>query len=169
MSTGESMSESMPAQGALFRLEDFLPYRLSVAANRVSRAFARRYAQEFGLTIPEWRVLAVVGDHAPISANAIVARTAMDKAKVSRAVAGLLDRDLLRRAVNPLDQRRHMLAHSRKGRQIYEAIVPRALALEAEVTQELSAEERRLLASLLQRLTRQAALLDGDDGGPDPD
>lgn len=163
------MSETVQAQGNLFRLEDFLPYRLSVAANRVSRAFATRYAQEFGLTIPEWRVLAVVGDSAPISAGEIVTKTAMDKAKVSRAVAGLLDRDLLRRAVNPLDQRRHMLAHSRKGRQIYETIVPRALALEAEVTQELSAGERSLLASLLQRLIRRAALLDGDGGGPDPE
>jgi DNA-binding MarR family transcriptional regulator len=163
------MSETLSAEAALFRLEDFLPYRLSVAANRVSRAFARRSAEEFGLTIPEWRVLAVVGDDQPVSAGEIVLRTAMDKAKVSRAVAGLLDRDLLRRAVNPLDQRRHMLAHSRKGRQIYEAIVPRALALQAEVTQELSDEERRLLPLLLDRLTRQAVLLDGDDGGPDPE
>jgi DNA-binding MarR family transcriptional regulator len=163
------MSETVPAEAAVFRLEDFLPYRLSVAANRVSRAFARRYAEEFGLTIPEWRVLAVVGDGPPVSAAEIVLRTAMDKAKVSRAVAGLLDRDLLRRAVNPLDQRRHMLAHSRKGRQIYETIVPRAQALEAEVTQELSDAERRLLASLLQRLIHQAALLDSDDGGPDPE
>lgn len=163
------MTDSPQAQGTLFRLEDFLPYRLSVTANRVSRAFAKRYAEEFGLTIPEWRVLAVVGDSSPISAGEIVGRTAMDKAKVSRAVAGLLDRDLLRRAVNPLDQRRHMLAHSRKGRQIYETIVPRALALEAEVTQELSAEERRLLTALLQRLIRQATLLAGDDNGLDPE
>jgi DNA-binding MarR family transcriptional regulator len=163
------MSDTPTAETAAFRLEDFLPYRLSVAANRVSRAFARRYAEEFGLTIPEWRVLAVVGDGPPVSAAEIVLRTAMDKAKVSRAVAGLLDRDLLRRAVNPLDQRRHMLAHSRKGRQIYETIVPRALALQAEVMQELSEEERRLLASLLDRLTRQATLLDGDEPGPDPE
>ena len=44
-----------------FRLEDFLPYQLSVAANRVSRLFARRYSEAFGLSIPEWRVIAVVG------------------------------------------------------------------------------------------------------------
>jgi DNA-binding MarR family transcriptional regulator len=163
------MSETSPVEAAAFRLEDFLPYRLSVAANRVSRAFARRYAEEFGLTIPEWRVLAVVGDGQPVSAAEIVLRTAMDKAKVSRAVAGLLDRDLLRRAVNPLDQRRHMLAHSRKGRQVYEAIVPRAQALEAEVTQELSEQERRQLGRLLERLTRQAELLDGDEPGFDPE
>lgn len=163
------MPESPAAEAALFRLESFLPYRLSVTANRVSRAFARRYAKEFGLTIPEWRVLAVVGDGQPVSAAEIVLRTAMDKAKVSRAVAGLLDRDLLRRAINPLDQRRHMLAHSRKGRQIYEAIVPRARALEAEVTQDLSAEQCRLLGQLLDRLLRKAAQLDSEEGGPDPE
>ncbi|MDH3476666.1 MAG: MarR family transcriptional regulator, partial [Rhodospirillales bacterium] len=42
--------------GEAFDLETFLPYRLSVVTNRVSRAFARRYSAEFGLSVPEWRV-----------------------------------------------------------------------------------------------------------------
>lgn len=148
-----------------FRLDAFLPYRLSLASNRVSRAFARRYAAEFGLTIPEWRVLAVLGSYAPVSSNEIVARTAMDKAKVSRAVARLVEGGLILRAVDPADQRLIRLTFSRRGRAVYEAIVPRARALEAELLDGLGPRERAALAGLLDRLLERAAAMDGDGGG----
>ena len=93
-----------------FALEEFLPYRLSVVTNRASRLFARRYSEEFGLAIPEWRVLAVVGRFGGLSATAVVERTAMDKVKVSRAVRALLDRGLLRREEDPGDRRVQRLA-----------------------------------------------------------
>ena len=70
-----------------FKLDEFLPYRLSVAANRVSRMFAHRYSQAFGLTIPEWRVLTIVGRSGTISPSGVGELTAMDKVKVSRAAA----------------------------------------------------------------------------------
>ena len=57
--------------GAEFHLDEFLPYRLSVAAGRVSRLFGRRYAEAFGLSIPEWRVLTVVGRFSSISPSAV--------------------------------------------------------------------------------------------------
>ena len=82
----------MPAlNGDAFRLEDFLPYKLSVAANRVSRLFARRYFEAYGLSIPEWRVLAMVGRFGTLSPSAVGEWTAMDKVKVSRAAASLVD------------------------------------------------------------------------------
>ena len=84
-------------RSAGFDLESFLPYRLSVTTNRVSRAFAALYEQEFGISIPEWRAIAVLGAFAPLSSNEICERTAMDKAKVSRAVATLLKRGLIER------------------------------------------------------------------------
>lgn len=68
-----------PAAG--FALEEFLPYRLSVVTNRASRLFARRYSEVFGISIAEWRVLAVVGRFGGLSASAVVARTAMDKGR----------------------------------------------------------------------------------------
>ena len=125
-------------RSAGFRLEDFLPYRLSVATNRISRAFAAHYEQEFGISIPEWRVIAVLGAFAPLSSNAICERTAMDKAKVSRAVAGLLERGLIQRDAHATDQRLIQLTLSNPGRKTYEAIIPRARAIEAAVTKGLS-------------------------------
>jgi len=139
-----------------FDLESFLPYRLSVTTNRVSRAFAAHYEQEFGISIPEWRAIAVLGAFAPLSSNEICERTAMDKAKVSRAVASLLQRDLIEREAHTSDQRLIQLTLSKAGRKIYEAIIPRARAIEAQVTKGLSkgdiAALQRILDSMSARL-----------------
>ena len=145
-----------PGGEAAFALDAFLPYRLSHVANRVSRAFARRYSAEFGLSIPEWRVLAVLGSFAPISSNEIVARTAMDKAKVSRAVGLLAGKAMISRRAHPTDQRLIRLEFTDKGRAAYEAIVPLARELEARLPDGLApgerAEQERLLCKLERRL-----------------
>lgn len=144
---------------AAFDLETFLPYRLSVLANRLSRAFARRYQEEFGISIAEWRVIAVLGAFAPLSSNEICDKTEMDKAKVSRAVAALLKGGLIERAPHPTDQRLIQLTLSRAGRKIHAAIVPRARALEAELIAGLSRGESRQFHALLDRLGRRASAL----------
>jgi DNA-binding MarR family transcriptional regulator len=144
-------------RSSAFALETFLPYRLSVTTNRVSRAFAAQYEQEFGISIPEWRAIAVLGAFAPLSSNAICERTAMDKAKVSRAVAALLKRGLVEREPHQTDQRLIQLTLSKAGRKIYEAIIPRARAIEAEVTRGLSKND---IAQLHKVLDRVGARLD---------
>lgn len=151
-----------------FRLDDFLPYRLAVAATTVSRAFSQRYASEFGLSIPEWRVLAILGSYAPLSSHEIVERSAMDKAKVSRAVARLTASGHLKRAVDPDDQRLLRLDFTKKGRSVYQAIVPRAEALAKELTAGLTASEAARLQDQLLRLSQRAADLEAG-ANPKPD
>lgn len=151
-----------------FDLDAFLPYRLSVASNLVSRLFARRYAEEFGLTIAEWRVIAVVGADGTATASAVRARTGMDKAKVSRAVAALLARRLLRRSAPEGDRRLEPLTLTPSGRAVFEAIIPRARALEADLAAGLKPAERAALAAALRRIAARAAALGAEpDGGPD--
>jgi DNA-binding MarR family transcriptional regulator len=145
-----------------FNLESFLPYRLSVTTNRVSRAFAAQYEQEFGISIPEWRAIAVLGAFAPLSSNEICQRTAMDKAKVSRAVASLLKRSLIARTPHATDQRLIQLTLSKSGRRIFEAVIPRARAIEAAVTKGLSKSD---VAHLHQILDRIGARLDEIETG----
>lgn len=162
---GEPAAEPGP-----FRLEGFLPYELSVTANRVSRAFARAYSARFGLSIPEWRVMAVLGSVGSLAAAAIVERTAMDKVKVSRAVAALEARRLVARRPSPRDRRSMLLALSEDGEELYASIVPLARALEAELTRVLGPEERARLAELLGRLRARAEALAPPGlgaGGPD--
>ena len=116
MKTETTRRAVMPAlNDDAFRLEDFLPYKLSVAANRVSRLFARRYSEAYGLTIPEWRVLAMVGRFGTLSPSAVGEWTAMDKVKVSRAAASLVERGLLKQTQDPKDGRGRLLRLTRKG------------------------------------------------------
>lgn len=147
-------------------LDRFLPYRLSVLANTVSRAIARLYADRFGITIPEWRVLAILGDSGPASSAGIRARTAMDKVQVSRAIQRLVDARLVSRRADPADRRRATVAMTARGTAVYREIVPLALSREAILLDGFSAEERAQLDRLLDRLGERAGALAGpDDGG----
>ena len=146
----------------MFDLETFLPYRLSVATNRISRAFAASYEQEFGISIPEWRVIAVLGAFAPLSSNEICERTAMDKAKVSRAVSTLLVKAFIKRAPHASDQRLIQLTLSNKGEKIFAVIIPRARAIEAEVTKRLSKADIAALHRLLDRIGARLAEMESN-------
>lgn len=155
-----------PAAHAVLELERFLPYRLSVLSNRVSQTIADAYVERFGLAVTEWRVIAVLGRYPDLSANGVAERTAMDKVAVSRAVARLLERGLLRRAVHDGDRRRSVLALSEAGYRIYDEVAPLALECERRLLAHLSAEERATLDALLDRLLREglpqlAGLSDG--------
>lgn len=140
-------------------LEDFLPYRLSVLSNTVSAAIAEAYSERFGLTIPEWRVMAVLGRFPGLSAAEVAERTAMDKVAVSRAVSRLLDAGRIRRSFADADRRRSILNLSAVGRRIHRRIAPILLQYETELLSALDADERRLLETMLARLDAQARRL----------
>jgi DNA-binding MarR family transcriptional regulator len=133
-------------------LERFLPYRLSVLTNRISTAIARVYVKRFALTVPEWRVMAVLGRFGPMSANAVCERTAMDKVRVSRAVARLAAAGRLERRTDDADRRRAVLELTPRGRVVYDEIGPLALDVEARLLAQLSAADRADLARLLSKL-----------------
>ena len=141
-------------------LEAFLPYRLSVLDNRVSQALSEIYQERFGLSIPEWRAMAILGRHAPLSSNQVAERGSMDKAKVSRAIARLLERDLISRETDPRDNRLLILKLSQKGRRIYSKIAPLALHWEAELISCLDAEEQAVLNRVIEKLDARIAQLD---------
>jgi DNA-binding MarR family transcriptional regulator len=144
-----------------FLLERFLPYRLSVLTNLMSRAFAKSYGRRFGLTIPEWRAMAVLGRFAPLSANEICQRTAMDKVRVSRAVTRLKKAGLVERSTDRSDRRRSALRLSPAGKRIHADIVPLARAIEARFLAGLTRREivalDRLVAKLMIRVTAMEA------------
>lgn len=154
-----------------FALEAFVPYRLSVLTNIVSRTIGRLYGERFGLGIPEWRVMAVLGRFAPLSSTEVCARTAMDKVRVSRAVDRLRRGGLVEQAVDSRDRRRSRLRLSASGHRMHDSIVPMALAAESLLLDGLSATERRTLDRLLTRLTERALAIAPaalDPSSPDP-
>lgn len=145
--------------GQVLRLENFLPYRLSVLANTVNRAIAGAYSRQFGLSIPEWRVLAVLGRFPDISAKQVAELAAMDKVRVSRAVATLVAKKHIVRRTYRRDRRYSILRHSAKGHAIYERIVPLALGYERMLLDALTVDERRALDGLLDKLQGVAETL----------
>lgn len=140
-------------------LENFLPYRLSVLSNTVSGAIAAAYFAHFGLTIPEWRVMAVLAANPGLSAAEVTARTAMDKVAVSRAVAALLSAGRLRRTTAKADRRRTHLELTAAGKRVYSQVVPMALDYERHLVAPLSRKDREALDRLLRILLGRAVEL----------
>ena len=163
--TGRTRREIPAPNGEAFRLEDFLPYRLSVAASRVSRLFARRYSEAYGLSIPEWRVLAIIGRFDTLSPSAVGEATAMDKVKGSRAAASLVARGLLRQTQDPRDGRGRLLRLTRRGVAVYEGMVPLACELEGRLAEGLSRAEWSVLLKALDKLSTHAKGFEGADHG----
>ncbi|HEU4404983.1 MAG TPA: MarR family winged helix-turn-helix transcriptional regulator [Polyangiaceae bacterium] len=138
-------------------LDEFLPYRLSVAANAVSRAIALSYERPFGLKVHEWRLLAVLAEGGELTQQAIVGRTQMDKVAVSRAARSLERRRLVRRAPDAEDGRSLRLSLTAEGRRVHARVAPAALAIEAEVLGALDGRELEALKGMLRKLERAAA------------
>jgi DNA-binding MarR family transcriptional regulator len=145
----------MPRRTPL-ELDRFLPYRLSVLSNTVSTAIAGAYRQRFGLTIPEWRVMAVLGMNPGLSAAEVAQRTAMDKVAVSRAVASLLKQRRIARQTARADRRRSLLKLAAAGQRVYAQVVPFALAYERELIAPLTARDRTALDRAIRILLGRA-------------
>lgn len=140
-------------------LERFLPYRLSIVANLVSRALAKLYEHEYGLTVAEWRLIAILARFGPLSANGVCERTGMDKVRVSRAVARASARKLVSRDVDPEDRRRLVLGLTPQGRAIHDRIVPMAMQRESELVEVLNDGELAQLLDALGKLQQRASTL----------
>lgn len=142
-------------------LEDFLPYRLSVLSNMVSTAIAATYGARFGLSIPAWRVMAILGRFPGLSAAEVAERTAMDKVAVSRAVSQLLKDGRVERSFADDDRRRSVLRLSPKGFEVYDQVVPLALEYERQFLDGLAPADREALGRLMDVLMQRARTLSG--------
>ncbi|MDZ3831078.1 MAG: MarR family transcriptional regulator [Sphingopyxis sp.] len=137
-------------------LDNFLPYRLSIASNALSGRIATEYQNRFGLKIPEWRLMAVLGEGRPMTQRELVEATRMDKVTVNRAAKVLADRDLIARQAHQDDGRSHHLELTQTGRSLYDAIVPAALASEERLEAQISDAERATLMTILAKLIAAA-------------
>jgi DNA-binding MarR family transcriptional regulator len=143
-------------------LDKFLPYRLSIASNLVSDAIASAYESLFGLRIPEWRTIAVTAENPEgITQQQIGVKTRMDKVTVSRAAVSLVERGLLARQRNKADGRSHHLVLTPAGRELYEAVVPKALELERRIFDQFSSREIKGFETMLSKIEEIALELHG--------
>jgi DNA-binding MarR family transcriptional regulator len=147
-------------------LEEFIPYKLSVVANRVSQSIGRLFDARFNLQIPEWRILMALFAYGDLAFFDVVERTSMDKARVSRAQRRLIDLGLISAAPDPEDGRCVILTLTKKGSAVCVAIAPEARRMEAWFLEVLNAGERRELDLILDKLFARSQELSRDAAAP---
>ncbi len=136
-------------------LDDFLPYRLSVASGAVSGLISRAYRDRFSLSVPQWRVMSVLAQDGGLTEAELVGRTMMDALSVAQAIQGLAHRGTVLRA----DE---VLSLNAAGARLYDEIAPLAQAYEAALVAGLAPHEVKLLKRLLLRIQGAATSLAGD-------
>jgi DNA-binding MarR family transcriptional regulator len=139
-------------------LERFVPFRLNRLAAEVSRALARVYGERFGIDIPEWRIIATLGDRGRARAQDVALSTRMHKSMVSRAVARLIELGWVARTAGAKDRREAPLALTAAGHEVYEQLVPIVLEYQDRLLAGLTESERHTLERLLGKLERQLDL-----------
>ncbi|MEQ8965866.1 MAG: MarR family transcriptional regulator [Azospirillaceae bacterium] len=143
---------SIPAPEDRLVLLDFLPFRLYRLATEVSRELSRTYSRDFGIDIPEWRVIATLGNQEPAVAQAIAEATRMHKSTVSRAVAHLIETGWVERVPDRGDRRQLLLRLTDEGRARYARLVPVVLDYQARLVEALGPEASGDLLRALDRL-----------------
>lgn len=136
-------------------LESFLPYRLATLSQRISQALSSIYREEFGVSVPEWRILANLAEKGELSPSDIASQTSMDRARVTRGIKELRAKRCLLKRRDVSDQRAYRLRLSVTGETLYRKIVPLALAWEQSLLQSLESEEHRELLRILDKLSER--------------
>jgi DNA-binding MarR family transcriptional regulator len=143
-----------------FDLEQFLPYRLSRLSNMVSQGIARFYQEQHQLTVPEWRVMVVLGRYPGLTASEVCTRTVMDKVTVSRAVNTLLEKKYLQRVIDTTDRRKRPLRVSQpRGMKVLNEVIPYAMEYQATLQSGLTPREWSQFDSLVNKLFTAASQL----------
>lgn len=140
-------------------LDKYLPYRLSRLSSTVSSAVAREYARQFGLSIPEWRVIAILGRSPGLSAVEVAEQTFLDKVAVSRAVTKLIKSGRIDRQFADADRRRSILNLSEEGKQVHDGVAEVALQFERQLIEGLEGDEVRQLQQVMDKLLEKASTL----------
>ena len=140
-------------------LEKYLPYRLARLSTTVSATVARAYDKAWGLSIPEWRVIAILGRHPGLSAVEVAEQTFLDKVAVSRAVTKLIKAGRIDRQFADADRRRSILNLSEKGREVHDGVAALALKFERELLEGIDAEEAERFDAVMDSLLEKAKRL----------
>lgn len=139
------------------KLSEFLPFRLSVLSNTISEQIANSYRRHFDLTVPQWRIIAVLEQHPGLTATAVSNKTVMDKVAVSRAVSALIEMGRIERRARQDDGRSSALFLTVEGQRIYNEVAPLAHDFEAALLAKLTEDERQQLQQILTKIAEAAS------------
>lgn len=152
-----------------FDLASFFPYLVRLYYRAVSSAVSDVYTRRHGLTVSQWRTMAVLGPYRALSAGEIVEQSSMDKVNVSRAITGLRKAGLLKRDIDGDDRRRVSLRLTEAGLKVYEDLTPRMYEIEASLLEGLSDDERATLLRLMDKVRGNAERIEQTSVDEDSD
>src|SRR5262245_13448388 len=141
---------------SMTEIRDLLSFRLHRVANLLSRGAELRYRREFGVSLWEWRTLALLGASAPQSLGHLAHAAGIHKSQLSRVVSGLAGRRLVVRSSNSADGGGVQLALSKAGRKLYQGLIGAAAERDQAFRKCLSAQEKQVFESALTKLAGQA-------------
>jgi DNA-binding MarR family transcriptional regulator len=154
--TRRKVTVKRPNLGPMGKLEDFIPYKLAVVANRVSQSIGRLFETRFNIQVPEWRIMMALYAYGDLVFNEVVERTSMDKARVSRAQRRLVDLKIIESFGDVSDGRKVILSLTAAGAKICEEILPEAAKREAWFLEALDDHEHRQLDVILDKLMKRS-------------
>src|SRR5437868_15432122 len=76
----------LPRNGSNLHVEDFLTLRLTRLSNALRTNLTKPYLEELELSLPEWRLLALVTRFSPLRFSELTNRSSMDKGEVRRTL-----------------------------------------------------------------------------------
>jgi len=157
MSSTSACAAKAKRRFSMTEIRDLLSYRLHTVANLLSRGAELRYRREFGVSLWEWRSIALLGAaKQPLSLNDLAHSAGIHKSQMSRVVSGLAERGLVLREVDPGDGRGVRLALSKPGRRVYERLIRAAGERDAAFKNCLSTNEKQVFERALLKLAGQA-------------
>ncbi len=134
---------------------DLLSSKVIRLANVLRRSSTLVYGRRFGLSQVEWRIVALVGEHGPVSLNALAELMGLDKGQTSRGVSALVARRLVLREYRR-EGRGIRITLSVRGTQMYDDLLKSALERNRVLLHGMSAAEKSEFFEILDRLTRLA-------------
>lgn len=148
---------SISANGANLNFEDFLTFRLTRLTNALRTNLTKRYLEEFELSLPEWRLLAMIARFAPMRFSEVTSRSSMDKGQVSRTLRvmekrGLTKMKTIKGAASDALAAPVMVSITPKGAALYKSVLPAARRRQAEMLLSLSEGERLRLYETIDKL-----------------
>lgn len=142
-----------------------LPHFFSVLANHASRKLHSMYSEQFGLSVMGWRIMAVIGNHAPISAKAMCEMMATDAVTLSRGIDQLYGKGLVRRKTDPADRRRQLISLTKKGMEVFDRIVPLYYAVEQAMLSALDEADQAHIHRIMPKIVEHSATVLSSDTG----
>ena len=138
-------------------IRELLSYRLHQVANLLSRGAEMRYRREFGVSLWEWRTVALLGGASePQSLNELARAAGMDKGQMSRVVSGLTGRRIVFRQTDAKDARGIRLSLTPSGRKLYRKLIGAAAERNSAFLGCLSVQERACLERAMAKLSLEA-------------